>query len=692
MLNYETAYMSMQLVLVNKVFSFLYNYTILSLSIRDLPVNFPGRELSLKTNRLCTSILLLLPSLAFSMGLGDMNVTSFLNQQFHAEIPLLDVGNVPLSGIRVSLASLNEFERIGLNRAEFLDYLQFQVAKNNKGQSVIQVTSTERITEPYLQILIDLAWANGQLYRSYTVLLDPPNYALDLTGQPIHQSLPVQSSYAKEPGVIDKPVYTEVVNTSSIHSLQHEEATYGPTLVNESIWQIAQRYATPSLTMSQIILAIVGTNSQAFTQGNLNGLKASEQLNIPSTKEIMKIPADLAKQEVEAHDVAWNTHQQIKHVLLPPYIEGKKGISQFDKNSPADENAILPSELPATPVFAQTVTAENPPIATTTVLTSQENIVPNSYLPSIPIISVAQPVVSVDAFEQVRRENALLKKEVDKLKADKQSLTKTIIPPKASVAVSSQQEPDDKTNIWFYPVLLAAIAAGAGFGYRINSKRRDETSDVIAKESPSIEPMAPISDVNQEPKQTDALIHFITETKEPVIVDTIPEVAPAQELHHQADEPKEEEPVADDYLLDFEPGLDQFIHAESLTDKAGSLDKPDSDLDIDLDLDNLLHKAPATTHELDKLSDELALTISADLHLDDNQQDGYEFHHDAVEKEPLKPVKSHTALDTLLALAKTYIAMDDFDTARQSLQEVLDFGNEAQQQAAKLLLDELNAQ
>ena len=71
-----------------------------------------------------------------------------------------------------------------------------------------------------------------------------------------------------------------------------------------------------------------------------------------------------------------------------------------------------------------------------------------------------------------------------------------------------------------------------------------------------------------------------------------------------------------------------------------------------------------------------------------------EFVLNPVESAPIgdveKLVKSKAALETLLALAKTYIEMDDIETAKQSLQEVVDFGNKKQQAEAQRLLDELS--
>ena len=53
------------------------------------------------------------------------------------------------------------------------------------------------------------------------------------------------------------------------------------------------------------------------------------------------------------------------------------------------------------------------------------------------------------------------------------------------------------------------------------------------------------------------------------------------------------------------------------------------------------------------------------------------------------PVKSSAALETLLALAKTYMTMDDVESAIESLQEVIEFGNDTQKAEAERLLNQL---
>ena len=121
-----------------------------------------------------------------------------------------------------------------------------------------------------------------------------------------------------------------------------------------------------------------------------------------------------------------------------------------------------------------------------------------------------------------------------------------------------------------------------------------------------------------------------------------------------------EKTLADEHVLEFEPEL-QEVPAETLV--------------VDV-----VPEAPT------KRKTKLKATQGDDHNID--------FVLNPVEslpaEESAKPLKSKVALDTLLALAETYIGMEDFEAAKQSLQEVLNFGSKKQKLDAKELLTELS--
>ncbi len=345
-----------------------------------------------------------------------MRLFSSLDQPFDAEIELIDVGSIPLAEIKASLAEPGDYQRVGLDRSFVLNSLAFRVEKKANGRTVIHLRSTERVSEPFVQLLIDLSWSKGQLLREYDVLLDPPDYQGRLQQHNYHASIgkDFDNSLAVHP---DKRYLTRIADSVfpqekiAVSQTEVVSETYGPTTKGETVWQIAGRLKTPGISLEQMVLVIVGMNMDAFSQNNLNGLKVGYTLKIPSADIVGRVPRIDAREEVLAHDRAWKTNAPIQHKLLPPYYETE--ISQ--------ESNSLASHLPKIPVG------------------TREKMYQNSYLnanqdePAIQkehgsqLVDVgsafkAQIDRTTQAIETVRETNALLKEELRLFNAQNKKL------------------------------------------------------------------------------------------------------------------------------------------------------------------------------------------------------------------------------------------------------------------------------
>ncbi len=120
---------------------------------------------------------LILPSLAWAAGLGKLSVLSQLGQPLRAEIEIVSLqrGEGDTLGARLAPGELFRQANIDLNPA--LLSMKFAVQRRPSGQYVMILTSGQPINEPFLDMLVELNWANGRLVREYTFLLDPPEYA-----------------------------------------------------------------------------------------------------------------------------------------------------------------------------------------------------------------------------------------------------------------------------------------------------------------------------------------------------------------------------------------------------------------------------------------------------------------------------------------------------------------------------------
>lgn len=156
---------------------------------------------------------------ASALGLGGITISSSLNQPFDAEIELIDVGALSLAEIKASLASVAEYERIGLDQSFISNKLTFVVERNQQNKPVIKIRSSARISDPFIQILVDLAWSKGQVYREYSVLLDPKDYNL-IVKKTSHST---NHKLVHKTGMVDRPIYQVVAHDSSENSNNLDE-------------------------------------------------------------------------------------------------------------------------------------------------------------------------------------------------------------------------------------------------------------------------------------------------------------------------------------------------------------------------------------------------------------------------------------------------------------------------------------
>ncbi|APV43192.1 peptidoglycan-binding protein LysM [Pseudomonas frederiksbergensis] len=147
-------------------------------------------------------------ALAPALGLGEITLHSALNQPLRADIALEDAAGLAEGEFSVSLATADEFSRAGIDRVFFLNNLKFTpVLRGNR--SLIRVSSSKPVNEPFLNFLVQLNQPNGRVLREYTVLIDPPGSPgiVPVTDEPVTD---VQSSdFPTVAPAVEKPPATK---------------------------------------------------------------------------------------------------------------------------------------------------------------------------------------------------------------------------------------------------------------------------------------------------------------------------------------------------------------------------------------------------------------------------------------------------------------------------------------------------
>ncbi|MDX1403924.1 MAG: FimV/HubP family polar landmark protein [Woeseiaceae bacterium] len=311
--------------------------------------------------------MMLLASQSWALGLGDIRLSSALNEPLRAEIELLAASPEELDNLRVQLASVETFERYDITRPVFLSGLQFRIMRTGtaNGNRVL-VTSDEPITEPFLTFLVEASWTRGRLLREYTVLLDPPTFAPPpvtqstqavtaptraaqtdsgrierpapqppATQPPVQAPVPSPAAQVEEPSSFEpaaEPLAPVAEPLAPVEEPPFGEPDFATTAGGDvivqrgdTLWSITSRVRPDSrLSMNQTMLAIFEANPQAFAD-NINIMRAGATLRIPSADEIFRISRGDALAEVQRQNAAWaggpaaiGSDTQPSLTLLPP--------------------------------------------------------------------------------------------------------------------------------------------------------------------------------------------------------------------------------------------------------------------------------------------------------------------------------------------------------------------------------------
>jgi len=112
---------------------------------------------------------------AQALSLGEINITSALNDPLDAEIMVSSTDAGEILNARIQLASQSVHDKAGLSINQHLRNMRFKTIAKENGQFAIKVTTARPVSEPVLEFIIEVTGSNSNLIRGYALHLDPPN-------------------------------------------------------------------------------------------------------------------------------------------------------------------------------------------------------------------------------------------------------------------------------------------------------------------------------------------------------------------------------------------------------------------------------------------------------------------------------------------------------------------------------------
>jgi len=240
-----------------------------------------------------------------AVDMGQVQVKSALGQPLLAEIPLHPASPAELQGLKVKLASSEQFARAGIVGGRTDIPLHFSVATG--AHPVIRITSSEPVNDPYLDLLIEVDGKDGPSVREYAILLDPPgSHPVAATPAPAPVAAPRPVSPAPRPAQrAPAPAPQAAAATRTPAPAAVENGRLGPVQSGQTLSGIARSVTPTGVDVRQMMLALQQANPDAFYRDNINALKSGAVLRVPSASEAQAMSLAAAAAEVSRQNSDW---------------------------------------------------------------------------------------------------------------------------------------------------------------------------------------------------------------------------------------------------------------------------------------------------------------------------------------------------------------------------------------------------
>ena len=306
-----------------------------------------------KWQTLITVVLIFFSSTSFAVGFGKIKVYSYLNELLSAEIELIGVENIHTDLLLVNLASPKDFVRANMVRPFFLTKLSFEIIRHEE-QTVIYVSSTTPVKNPFLNFLVELSLPDGKLVKGYTVLIDPPPKTTGLINRP--QALKKRKTLVNETTKFDLPKSIERIgtsvegkHTSAIIAPENKPTTIIPEVVH-TLTSHEENIITDSAAVENALGDNIEINKPTKATGLLSGIALTLKANplfassmIDSKQLEGKNAADLTKVEQPPKNMttlkdllAQNNTDATDPTIVKTIPTGSNAFKGFDKT----ENVI----------------------------------------------------------------------------------------------------------------------------------------------------------------------------------------------------------------------------------------------------------------------------------------------------------------------------------------------------------------
>lgn len=268
---------------------------------------------------------------AAAVGLGPIAVNSYIGQPFRGTIRVSGLNAANASSAVVTLAPASEYSKRNVVRTPEQSALRFRVVPSGGGYA-IAVSSSRRVSEPFINFVLQIKSGGQTIVREYSAFLDQdPAVAAGIvpaaapavskgkktaksTPQPLPLPQPVAvpeqtasglgSVGAIVPGAqpvalngapapvpvaapVEEPVASRAepsprkARSTPVPRHTYSGGSYGPVKRGETLFKIADQVRPSNVSVQTMQRALFNANRRAFATGSMDSLMAGQTLIIP---------------------------------------------------------------------------------------------------------------------------------------------------------------------------------------------------------------------------------------------------------------------------------------------------------------------------------------------------------------------------------------------------------------------------
>ncbi len=263
-----------------------------------------------------TAVFCLWSSNAAALSLGRITVQSALGEPLRAEVEIPEINADEAASLKASIALPDAFRAAGLDYNPAIANLQVTLQRRTDGRAYIRISGDKAINDPFVDMILEARWASGRIVRDYTLLFDPPRARqaapsaptpAQVAQQPLATRIPAAAPPAR-PAQAPAINPTEPRKTSAVPAEEKRGNGTNTVSVNrgDTAGKIAVNIKPASVSLDQMLVAMLRSNPDAFIGDNINRIKAGSVINIPTEEQAAATAAGEATRIIVAQSKDFN--------------------------------------------------------------------------------------------------------------------------------------------------------------------------------------------------------------------------------------------------------------------------------------------------------------------------------------------------------------------------------------------------